>query len=183
MIFNIYSDGGSFNNGKKDPNKPQVSSCGVVITSDEKILKRGSKIFPNKTISYAELKGSLLVLDLLKKRILDRYPDLEKPYDIHLYSDSQFVIKGITEWMSNWLRKCNDWRVDAWYNSSGNEVGQYKLFREMKIKYLDNPDFNIKFHHVKGHTNKNDFNSQMNDLCDKLAGEELKKYLSSKNIK
>jgi ribonuclease HI len=174
MLFRCYSDAASFNNGHKDPSLPMYASCGLVITSDEKILLRASKFFDDKTISYGELKGVLLVLDLLKKRILDKYPELEKPYKIEIYSDSQFAIKGINEWMPNWIRKTRDWKKDVWYNASGNEVGQYKLFREIKLKYIDNPDYDIKFIHVKGHTNKKDFNSLMNDTCDKLAKAKLK---------
>lgn len=176
MKFQVFSDGGVHNNGYKDPNLPMYSACGVVITSDEKILKKGSKLFLDQTISYAELKGAILVLDLLKNRILDQYPELEKPYDIELYSDSQFVIKGINEWMRNWIRSCDNWKEDEWYNSSGNVVGQYELFREMKLKYLDNPDYNIKFIHIKGHTKKKDFYSRMNDMCDKLCTAKLQKH-------
>ena len=182
MLFQVFSDGASFNNGYKDKTKPQIASCGLVITSEEKIIKKAKKIFPDKTISYAELKGSILVLDLLKKSILDKY-DIEKPYKIELYSDSQFVIKGINEWMKNWLKSCNDWKKDIWYNSSGNVVGQYELFREMKLKYLDNPDFDIKFIHIKGHTKKQDFFSTMNETCDKIASNCLNQYLKNNNLK
>lgn len=176
LIFEIFSDGGSFNNGYKDANKPMFASCGIVITLNGKILKKASKLFDDKTISYAELKGSILALDLLKKRILDKYPDIDKPYKIKLYSDSQFVVKGINEWMPNWIRKCKDWKTDIWYNASGNEVGQYELFREMKLKYLDNPDFDITFIHVKGHTKKTDFLSEMNDICDSLCTKKIKEH-------
>lgn len=176
MVFKCYSDAGSYNNGYKNPDLPMFASCGVVITLDGKILKKGSKLFEDKTISYAELKASKLVLDLLKKRILDKHPEIEKPYNVELYSDSQFVVKSINEWMANWIRKCKDWRTDVWYNASGNEVGQYELFREIKMEYLDNPDWNIKYIHVKGHTKKQDFDSQMNDLCDSLATDVLNKH-------
>ena len=185
MKFKIYSDAASYNNGYKDPDKPMYAACGLVITSEEKILLRGNKFFIDRTISYAELKGVLLVLDLLKKRILDKYP-IEKPYKIEVYSDSQFAIKGLNEWMYNWIRKCNDWKNEIWYNSSGNVVGQYELFKEIKLRYIDNPDFNIKFIHIKGHTNKTDFNSKMNDMCDGIAKKKLKsemEVLSNDNRK
>ena len=169
VVFKCYSDGSSYNNGYKNPDLPQFASCGVVITLNGKILKKGAKLFKDQTISYGELKGSILVLDLLEKRILSKHPEITKPYHVELYSDSQFVVNSINEWMYNWLKKCKDWRTDVWYNSSGKVVGQYELFREIKLRYLDNPDWDIKYIHVKGHTKSKDFNSRMNDLCDTLA--------------
>ena len=167
--FEVFSDGSTYNNFK-DKSKPSFASCGVVITYKENVIRKGSKFFDNQTISYAELKGAILVLDLLKKRIIDRHPDfILPPYNVKLYSDSQFVIKSINEWMPNWIAKCNDWRKDIWYNASGSVVGQYELFRQIKQDYLDNEDWNIEFIHIKGHTNKTDFYSRMNDLCDNLA--------------
>jgi len=183
-FFEVFSDASSFNNGYKDPNKPMFASCGVVITYNQKILKKGSKFFDDKTISYGELKGSLLVLDLLQKRILDNKKyNIEPPYNVKLYSDSQFVIKSINEWMTKWLKNCKDWKTDVWYNSSGSVVGQYELFREMKLKYLDNSDWNIEFIHVKGHTGKNDFISKMNDMCDHLATDITKAKIKELGLK
>lgn len=36
---------------------------------------------------------------------------LEKPAEIKITTDSQYVLKGITEWISNW--KKNNWRTAA----------------------------------------------------------------------
>jgi ribonuclease HI len=184
LLFKLYSDAGSFNNGYKDPDLPCFSACAVVIaTEDYKILKEGSRLFPDKTISYSELKAALLALDLLKKRIIDRFV-LEKPIQIELYSDSQFVISGLTKWLDGWCNRCKgDWRTDVWYNSTGNEVAHYELFREIKLNYIDNPDYDIKFFHIKGHTKNKDFNSQMNDLCDRLCTKKLNEHKKLLNLK
>lgn len=174
-VFQCFSDGSVYNNGYKNPDKPMFASCGVIITYQEEIIKKGSKFFDGQTISYAELKGTLLVLDLLEKRILVKKKDIiTPPYNVEVYTDSQFVVKSINEWMNNWLKKCKNWKTDVWYNSSGGVVGQYELFREMKLKYLDNSDWNIKFIHVKGHTKNDDFFSRMNNICDTLATDVTK---------
>ena len=44
--------------------------------------------------------------------------------------------------------------------------------------FISNPEYDIDFIHVKGHTKKTDFDSQMNDMCDKLCTKKLKLHLT-----
>lgn len=172
-FLEIFSDGGSVNNGHKKPDEPMYASCGIVITYNKEIVFQGSKGFIEKTISYAELKGAMIVIDKSIK-LLDKLDYMEYPYNLHLYSDSQFVVKSVNEWMSNWLKKAGkNWEKNIWYNASGGEVGQQDLFKELKKKFLDNPNYNIEFNHIKGHTKNKDFYSEMNDLCDSLCTAQL----------
>jgi len=182
-IFKLFSDGASFNNGFKNPNLPQFSSCGVIITLNEKVLYKGYKGFDNQNISYAELKGAIIVLDKFSDFIKKYENKIFKPYKIKLISDSQFVVKGKEEWLKNWLKGVKDWRNDPWYNSQGKIVGQIDLWRELKDKYLDNSDYNIEFLHIKGHSKKIiTFEQKMNDECDRMASLKIEEMKKNKNI-
>ena len=165
--FKVYSDGGSFNNGYKNPDLPQFCASGIVMTLNEDVFFSGSKGYEGDfaTISYGELNGALLALKLLEQKI-ETIPGISKPYRVTLISDSQYVIRGASEWLSGWKKR-------NWCNSSGEIVAQVDLWKEMDRKFISNPDYNIDFVHVKGHTKNNDFDSKMNDMCDKLCTKKL----------
>lgn len=168
-VFRVYSDGASFNNGRKDPSKRQLAACGCVITLNGKIVWKGCRGFPDQTNNYGELAGAIAVLDKLAEKIASlKRAKISKPYRVQLVSDSQFVVKGATEWMPGWIRR-------GWRNREGETVGQVELWKDLKERYLDNPDWEIEFIHVRGHTGKDDFDSRMNELCDRLAAEKLER--------
>ena len=104
--FKIFSDGGSFNNGYKNPDLPQFSTSGIVITLNENVLFEGSKGHEgdHATISYAELYGAILACKVLEKK-LSVVNGISKPYRVTLYSDSQYVVKGAMEWMPGWKKR------------------------------------------------------------------------------
>jgi ribonuclease HI len=168
--FHVFSDSASFNNGyKQGKDIPQICTIGIVITLNEKIVYRGVKGFegPHATISFGELTGAITVLDKLKEKIESLKSPVSKPYRVEVTSDSQFVIKGVNEWMKGWLRR-------GWKNNAGSPVGQIELWKDLKARYLDDEDWDIEWSHIKGHTGADDFRSQMNDLCDKIASKKLK---------
>lgn len=170
----VFTDGAAYNNGCKDPTKPQACASGVVIVlrvdKREEILFSGSAFFPNETISYAELRGALI-------GIVKASETFGRDVPIQLWSDSQFVIKGWNEWMPGWIRR-------GWKNNQNEPVGQLELWQ--KLKKLMTAYGNFTFHHVKGHVKKSDFakmtpdeqfRSRMNDLADQLATARLAKHL------
>lgn len=171
VIFNLFSDGASYNNGYKDPDKPQRASYGYTICIDKKIVCQKSKDLGDNTISYAELSGALAVakrcISVIEKRGLT-------DYQMHLYSDSQYVIKSINEWIYGWIKK-------NWCSNSG-PVPYKELWQEL----LDvKNNYNIEFHHVKGHLPKAKFEKLpeeqkfyhlMNEECDRLAVSEMDKF-------
>ena len=161
----VFTDGSSFNNGQKDPSKPQASACGIVIArvkfidnvaSEYETLFTGGAFFPDQTISYAELKGA--IMGLVKGRSM--FPD----EDFELHSDSQFVIKGWNEWLPGWKRR-------GWKNAAGEEVGQLPLWKQMDqlMAHYDG----VTLHHVKGHTKSKSVYAQLNNLADEIAGAKL----------
>ena len=171
VVFNLFSDGASFNNGYKDSTLPQRASYGYTICLDTKIICERSKDLGDNTISYAELHGALHVIKHTLK-VISKYNNIDA--EINLYSDSQFVIKSINEWIYGWIKK-------GWCSTSGPV--QYKETWQELLKLKN--EYNINFYHVKGHLKKSDFEKlppekqflhSMNDNCDRLAKSEIEKF-------
>ena len=79
---------------------------------------------------------------------------LKDPCTVALYTDSQYVIKGITEWIDNW--KKNQWRTAA-----KKPVVNVDLWQSLEAETLRHQ---IKWHWVKGHSGHPE-----NEIADQLA--------------
>jgi len=122
--------------------------CSILIYNNfKKILRGGKELTTNNEM---ELKA---VLEGLKK--------LKEPCKVNLYTDSQYIVNAMKSWIYNWAK--NDWKngekkgikhLDKW-----KEI--YKLMQIHKIKPI----------WIKGHAG-----NYYNELCDKIAKEEAKKY-------
>lgn len=79
----------------------------------------------------------------------------DRKMDVEIYADSSYVLKGITEWIENWIKKDfkNVKNVELWkklYNLKG------------QIEKL--PSIKLVFNKVKGHNG-----NKYNEMVDKLA--------------
>ena len=85
----IYSDGGS------DPN-PGIGGWAAILRfgEHEKVLKGND---PDTTNNRMELTAAIRVLEALKR-----------PCQIEFYTDSEYLRKGITEWIEDWA--ANNWK-------------------------------------------------------------------------
>lgn len=112
----------------------------LVYNGHEKEISGGS---PSTTNNQMELQAVIEGLKLLKE-----------PCKILIRSDSNYVLKGISEWLPGWQR--NNWR-----NSAKKPVKNSDLWKE----YLElSKDHEIEVEWVKGHSG-----DIMNDRCDLLA--------------
>ncbi|MCC6319841.1 MAG: ribonuclease HI [Phycisphaerales bacterium] len=75
---------------------------------------------------------------------------------VELWSDSQYVLKGLKEWMVGW--KAKGWRTAG--KAAVKNVDLWKDLDELKSKHQ------ITFHWVRGHDNHPE-----NERCDQLAVE------------
>lgn len=80
---------------------------------------------------------------------------------IHIYSDSEYSIKSLSEW-------CNNWEKNNWINSKKEPVMNQDIIKPI-YNYMKKYPNKIKFTHVRSHTGKQDFESRSNDIADKLA--------------
>lgn len=86
---------------------------------------------------------------------------LQEPCDVTVYTDSQYVVKGMTEWMAGWVRK-------GWRNSQGKPVENREYWEALAAAAKPQK---VKWQWVKGHAGHEE-----NELVDQLAVAEIAKY-------
>jgi ribonuclease HI len=79
---------------------------------------------------------------------------LTRPCRVTLTTDSQYVKKGITEWIQNWVRK-------GWKNSQKKEVANRDLWERL-LQLSEKHE--VEWHWVRGHAGHAE-----NERCDALA--------------
>jgi ribonuclease HI len=85
---------------------------------------------------------------------------LSEPCSVQLTTDSQYVRKGITEWIINW--KKNNWR-----NSAKNPVKNSDLWQQLDDEAQRHT---VKWLWIKGHSGHRE-----NEIADSLANEGIPK--------
>ncbi len=85
--------------------------------------------------------------------------DLESPgpSTIVLYTDSQYLIRGITQWI--W-----GWRNRGWKNSEGKDVANRDLWEELSRQLSRIKPANVEWKYVRGHAGY-----PGNERCDQIA--------------
>lgn len=185
-MINIYTDGGCLTN---EPNrigafyfiifrkinektKDIMDSYRKFISGEEKNNKynfiNGGDYEINTTNNKMEIKAAIESLKELDLYIKENNIDISEE-EIFLYSDSMYLINGITRWIDNW--KNNDWKT---YN--GFPVKNREIWEELdkyKIKFKK-----LNFVWVKGH-NSDIFNIE----CDASVQKLINKALELNNIK
>lgn len=87
---------------------------------------------------------------------------LNRPAAIHVYSDSQYVQKGVSEWMPNWKRR-------NWRTASGQPVKNQDLWQALDAVTRRHQ---ISWHWVKGHAGHPE-----NEEADRLANLGVERIL------
>lgn len=166
----IYSDGGSFNNGFKDPNKPMYGSYGSIIVKDNNIIREYSDWYENCTNNQGELYGFIRAyLQFLKK-----YKSKE-PYKITVISDSQYLIDGVNKYLENWKKK-------NWHTASGGEVKNVNMWKIIDFLINSEENITLEFKWQKGHKGKAVSKEEnpyifFNEYCDSLATNKISEAL------
>lgn len=135
----IYTDGACRGN-------PGPGGWGVLLRYDdkEKTLHGGEA---HTTNNRMELMAAIKGLQSLKR-----------PCNVDLYTDSQYLRKGMIEWMSNWKKK-------NWLNSKKEPVKNADLWRHLdELASMHQ----IRWHWVKGHSGHLE-----NELVDALANQAI----------
>ena len=89
--------------------------------------------------------------------VIESLKSLPSPAKVTVTTDSQYVIKGATEWMQNWIR--NGWKTAA------KKPVKNRLHWEA-INSLTNK-YSVKWKWIRGHSGHPE-----NERCDLLAVEE-----------
>lgn len=93
--------------------------------------------------------------------VIEALSALKRPCNISLYSDSKYVMSGITEWLANW--KQNGWRT-ANKKQAVKNVDLWQRLDELTQQH------EIRWIWVKGHNGHAE-----NERCDALARAEVAK--------
>ncbi len=133
----IYTDGSSRGN-------PGPGGWGAIVIGEGKAKELGGRE-EMTTNNRMELKGAIEALRSIT-------PEAEDEIVVH--SDSQYVIKGITEWISGWQAK-------GWRNAQKKAVLNRDLWEELLETTQDK---NISWKYVAGHSD-----IAGNERCDEIA--------------
>lgn len=132
----IFTDGASKGN-------PGPGGFGVVIINGEKVLEFGGGE-THTTNNRMELSGAI--------KALEKIEDIEK--EIVIYTDSKYLIGGMTEWVSNWQK--NNWRTAQKKEVLNRDLWERLINLAMGRK--------INWLYVAGHNG-----NPGNERCDEIA--------------
>jgi ribonuclease HI len=93
---------------------------------------------------------------------------LKKPSFVELFTDSEYVRKGLSEWMAKW--KSNGWRRRE--GQQWKEVKNEDLWRRLDELIAEHQ---LKYTRVAGHSGHPE-----NDRCDELAVAAYQRYLQKR---
>ena len=144
--FKAYTDGACSGN-------PGLGGWGAVL-----LAEKNNKIIKRKEISGGVVDTTNNQMELIAA--IETLKALKKYTEICIITDSNYVKKGITEWLPSW--KKNNWKT-----SSKKEVKNRKLWEELEELVNRNK---VDWLWVKGHAGNIE-----NERADFLAREEINK--------
>jgi ribonuclease HI len=144
---NIYTDGACLGN-------PGPGGWGCLLRAGEREreLQGGEMLTTNNRM---ELMAVIQALEALKSDC-----------QVQVYSDSQYVLKGISEWLPNWIKR-------GWKTSAGDPVKNQDLWQRLDAATQRHE---VKWHWVKGHAGHVE-----NERVDQLARQQAEIYQTMKH--
>jgi ribonuclease HI len=138
-MIKIYTDGSCLNN-------PGNGGWAAII-NDNEIIKKISGSVKDTTNNKMELMAPIMALQ-----------EIDKNNEIEIYTDSQYVRLGITEWIHKWIK-------NNWQTSKKEPVKNKELWMQL---YELTKSYNIKWIWVKAHAG-NALNEEVDLLAKKAA--------------
>ena len=147
--LNIYTDGGCSGN-------PGPGGWAYVMVThtfqSAQITAKDKGFVKDTTNNKMELTAVIMALRALKKMT-------SAPGQTTIFTDSQYVQKGITEWIHGWKR-------NSWKTSDKKPVKNKDLWTELDELAAELP---IKWKWVKGHAG-----NEFNEICDEMTQEAIR---------
>ncbi len=147
-IVEIFTDGACMGN-------PGPGGYGAILKYGQK-TKEISGCDIETTNNRMEMMAAIEALKLLKR-----------PCIIKIYSDSSYLVKGITEWVFGWIKR-------QWLTAQKKPVQNKDLWQ---ILYTLTQKHQIQWEWIRGHDGH-----PQNERCDQLAKEAIKKCLYNSPI-
>ena len=139
-MITIFTDGSSRGN-------PGRGGWAAIIVNSEKVLELGGRERMT-TNNRMEMTAAI--------KALEKTP---KEAEVVLYTDSSYLINGITKWIKEWKR--NNWKRINWLTKKKEEILNRDLW--MKLDGLASKR-TVKWFHVSGHAG-----IAGNERCDEIA--------------
>jgi len=149
----------------------------IIIFTDGSCIKKNGKCyagysvhFPNKEFDdiskpfvkepATNQRAELYAIYCALKKVTEHY-DMSIVNSIKIYTDSEYSIKSLTEWIQSWVQ--NNWKTANKKPVKNMDiiVPIYNILQKFPNK--------INLIHVRAHTKKTDYFSVHNDIADKLA--------------
>ncbi len=118
-----------------------------------------------------ELKGGELATTNNRMELMAAIQALEaltKPCKVELHTDSQYVMKGISEWIHNWKRR-------GWMTADKKPVKNDDLWKRLDTARLRHE---VDWRWVKGHAGH-----ELNERADQLAREGMLATLAAEKVR
>ncbi len=132
----IYTDGACAGN-------PGPGGYAALIICQGDLRKKVSGGEKSTTNNRMEMKAVIEALKLI-----------EEGNEVIIYCDSQYVVKGMKEWLSSW-------RENGWKTASGNPIKNRSMWKELdKLKER----FNLEIKKVEAHSD-NTWNNRADELA------------------
>lgn len=131
----IYTDGACSGN-------PGAGGWGAILVYGDK----------EKELSGGEAETTNNRMELMA--VIAGLEQLKAPCHVDVYSDSTYVLKGISEWLAGW-------KARGWKTADKKPVKNVEYWQRLEAATLPH---NIKWHWVKGHNGH-----EMNERADALA--------------
>ena len=132
-----------YTDGFCEPNPGHGGWAAILLFSSARKELSGAE--PDTTNNRMELTAAIKGLEALKE-----------PCVVNLYTDSQYLRQGVTEWLPAWKDR-------GWRTSDKKPVKNQDLWQELDRLIATH---SVTWHWVKGHAG-----DPMNERCDFLAGE------------
>lgn len=152
MFYSIYTDGACSGNGTDESPAAYAFLIEIFNNKDDKsyVEKKDAAVkIGQGTNNIVELMGPIEALKVVPEGA-----------DVRITTDSQYVVKGMTEWIVNW--KKNNWR-----NSQKKPVKNRELWEQLDSLCASRK---VEFAWVRGHDGH-----EQNEHVNKLAQDLLYK--------
>ncbi len=144
-IVEIFTDGACFGN-------PGPGGYGALLKYGTE-MKEISGFYPDTTNNRMELMAVIKGLEALKR-----------PSRVRIFTDSNYVFKGITTWIHQWVKK-------NWLGSQKRPVLNKDLWEGLLAV---SKQHKIEWRWIKGHNRHPE-----NERCDKLAKQVVRKNIKA----
>ena len=160
--IDLYTDGSC-------PKNPGPGGWAFAFKDRDRIFE-GAGAVDATTNNRMEMMGVIRGLEYLRRYYFSHVVDGGSFPQITVYSDSQYVIKGLQDWSHKWRKhgwQRRDYKTNKWLPVSNADLWQ-------QLYPMVHDELKVQLKWVRGH-----IGIELNERCDVLAGEAVKKLIMS----